>query len=167
MWGAERGDCVVRARGAAPHDGPQHVAAPSCGVDFSCVGFGAWGGAKSTPRRGDCVANQTSKLWLACTVQASVIQALAEILHWLPIGFSHTPITPSLMLCACAGSVFGDGSHEVVQDFGNGTHPEHSNVLVWNIKHGVEGWRCCVWISGAGFLPHTVTNTTANNRKTS
>ena len=59
----------------------------------------------------------------------------APVSHWL---LPH-PLTPSLILCARAGSVFGDGNHEVVQDFGNGTHPEHSSVIIRNIKRGKRG----------------------------
>ena len=95
----------------------------------------------------------------SCTTQVSKVvcesgvgRNPAPVHHCL---LTH-PFTPSLILCSRAGSVFGDGNHEVVQDFGNGRHPEHSSVVVCNVKLGVEGWRCCVLISGAGFLPHTV-----------
>ena len=68
----------------------------------------------------------------------------------------HTPIPPSLILCHRQDLCLAQGKTDVVQDFANGTIPKPINVRAANIKHGVEGWRCCVLLSGAGFLPHTV-----------
>ena len=84
-----------------------------------------------------------------------VPRACAETLHRLATGFSQAPFTPSFMLCGRAGSVFGDGSHDAVQDSRSGTHPEQSSVLECNIKSRVQGWRRCFSRSDAGFLPHT------------